>query len=176
MQRHWSGWRGPLGKCSPRWIVGCWPATERVIRCTSWSSPRRSYRFRCWSTPSRARRVGCFAGTGQTPPLAIAMVFCGRWPISLRRLAALRWRSSSSMSSNRQRASSSPLYGGVKRTRTWVQRVLQHSRVLRRQFLCSTETVSSSRPRSCPSAAPNRRHGWPPLRRSHKHQPCQATP
>jgi hypothetical protein len=45
MQRHWSGWRGTLGKSSPRWIVGCWPATERLITSTSWSSTRRSYRF-----------------------------------------------------------------------------------------------------------------------------------
>jgi hypothetical protein len=93
MQRHWSGWRGTLGKSSPRWIVGCGPATERLITCTSWSSTRRSYRFRCWSTPSRARQVGCFAGTGQTSPPAIATVVCGRRPISLRRLAALRSRS-----------------------------------------------------------------------------------
>jgi hypothetical protein len=99
MQRHWSGWRGTLGKSSPRWIVGCWRATERLIICIFWSNTRRSYQFRCWSTPSRARQVGCFAGTGQPSPLAIATVLCGRRPISLRRPAALR--SSSSMSSNR---------------------------------------------------------------------------
>jgi hypothetical protein len=41
--------------------------------------------------PSRARQVGCFAGTGQTSPPAIATVYCGRRPISGRRLAAPRW-------------------------------------------------------------------------------------
>jgi hypothetical protein len=53
MQRHWSGWRGTLGKSSPKWIVGCWPATETLITVISSSSTRRSCRFRCWSTPSR---------------------------------------------------------------------------------------------------------------------------
>jgi hypothetical protein len=100
---HNPSWRRPAERAPP---ASRWAATERLITCTSSSSTRRSYRFRCWSTPSRARQVGGFAGTGQTSPLAIATVFCGRRPISLRQPAARR--SSSSMSSNRASASSSP--------------------------------------------------------------------
>jgi hypothetical protein len=56
-------------------------------------------------------------GTGQTSPLAIATMFCGRRPISRRRLAALIKQY---VEQQRQRASSSPSYGrGFRALKIW---------------------------------------------------------
>jgi hypothetical protein len=62
MVRPRSGWRG---RSSPRWIVGCWPATERLDHLHI----HLEYPPMLFGAGHRlqgARQVGCSAGPGQT--------------------------------------------------------------------------------------------------------------
>ncbi len=59
--------------------MDCWllASNERRITCGSWSSTGRVSVL----VNPRPGQVGCFVGTGETSPLAIATVVCGRRPI-----------------------------------------------------------------------------------------------